>query len=165
MQISEEQREWIKATEELRLHAYIPTKGDRPTIGYGTTVINNRPVVMGMVITKEQAEQYFAIDLANFEECVSDAIKVEIHQLMFDALVSFCYNVGENAFRSSTLCGLVNERKFDDAAKEFSRWIYVKRVKKNGLVKRRRIEMETFLKGVFLLGCKSKKKKKEDTKE
>ena len=64
------------------------------------------------------------------------------------ALLSFIYNVGVGAFERSTLLKKINYRDFDGAAREFEKWVFSKGKKLNGLVKRRKAEMEMFLKPI-----------------
>ena len=98
-----------------------------------------------MCINKYEAEELLKSDLEYFESCVSQLVKVKLTQGQFDALVSFCYNIGVNALSKSTLLRLVNQSKFTDAANEFDRWVYANRKKLPGLVKRREEEKKLFL--------------------
>ena len=84
--------EMIKAHEGLVLYAYPdPGTGGEPwTIGYGHT----KGVLPGMRISEEQAEAFLREDLAAFEKAVTDLVPIPLTQSEFDALVSFCFNVG-----------------------------------------------------------------------
>lgn len=86
---SKEGMELIKSFEGCRLKAYQDVAGIW-TIGYGHTG-NVRP---GMSITQEQAETFLRADLKKFEQCINRCVAVPLTQNMFDALVSFTYNVG-----------------------------------------------------------------------
>lgn len=78
-------------------------------------------------------------------------VPLQPHQL--SALVLFTYNVGETAFRNSTLLKKVNAGDFEGASREFLKWVYATevrngqkvKVKLNGLVKRRSFESAMFL--------------------
>lgn len=107
----------IKSHEGLRLDAYLCPAGVW-TIGYGHTG-TARP---GMRITNEQADELLRLDVEKFEECVRNALQVEVTQGQFDALVSFAFNVGCGALRGSTLLRLLNQGDFDGAAAQFARW-------------------------------------------
>lgn len=138
--------ELIKESEGLRLKAYMPTKNDRPTIGYGHT----KGVKMGMTITKAQAEQYLRDDLAWAESAVNRLVKVKINQNQFDALVSFVFNLGEANFASSTLLRKLNNGDYEEAANQLLRWnkqrtASGKLVVLDGLTTRRQKEKELFL--------------------
>lgn len=73
------------------------------------------------------------------------AIRVPINQRMFDALVSFTYNVGVKALNDSTLLKLLNQRDYRGAADQFKRWNRAGGKVSNGLTKRRAAEEALFL--------------------
>jgi lysozyme len=149
MKISENGINLIKKFESLRLHAYLDL-GDSgiATIGYGTTFIDGRPVVMGMVITELQANEYLMKDILKFENSVNKLISVEISQKMFDALVSFVYNVGTSNFEKSTLLKCINKGQFDLASAEFEKWNKSQGKILKGLIRRRTEEAKLFSEGI-----------------
>lgn len=115
----------IKKFEGLRLQAYPdPGSGGEPfTVGIGTTVYpSGQKVRPGDVITEAQAEEYLAHDLREFEAAVNKYTGGVTTQGQFDSLTSFCYNVGREALRTSTLLRLHNEGDYDGAARQFARW-------------------------------------------
>lgn len=134
----------IKSYESLKLKAYLPTPNDVWTIGYGTTVINGRPVHEGMEITKHQANLYFVEDLTKFERVVNKYVKVKLTQNQFDALVSFVYNIGEGNFRRSTLLRKLNDEDYVGAKEEFKRWNKQAGKVLRGLTRRRESEAKLF---------------------
>ncbi len=98
----------ITSFEDLRLNAYDDGVGVW-TIGFGTTVYpSGIKVKKGDVCTAEQAKAFFTYDLKRFENAVNGAVKVKLTQNQFDALVSLTYNIGENAFKGSTLLKKLN---------------------------------------------------------
>ncbi len=133
----------IKQFEGLRLRAYPdPGSGRAPwTIGYGTT----KGVRPNMVISKAQAEVMLQRDLREIERVVDDLVKVEITQSMFDALVSFTYNVGLGSLRRSTLLRKLNEGNIQAAADQLLRWNRARGRVLPGLTRRRVAERELFL--------------------
>ena len=131
--------------EGLELKAYDDGVGVW-TIGYGTTIINGVKVKKGDTCTTEQAKSYMAQDLKKFESAVNTAVKVPLNQNQFDALVSLTYNIGTGAFKDSTLLKKLNAKDYKGAAAQFPRWNRGGGRVLNGLVKRRKIEMELFLK-------------------
>lgn len=131
--------------EGLRLKAYDDGVGVW-TIGYGTTVINGVKVKKGDTCTIEQAKSYMTQDLKKFESAVNTAVKVPLNQNQFDALVSLTYNIGTGAFKDSTLLKKLNAKDYKGAAEQFPRWNRGGGRVLNGLIKRRKIEMELFLK-------------------
>jgi lysozyme len=96
-----------------------------PTIGYGTTRYPNgkKVTLQDTSITVEQAKDIMRHDVRQFELAV-DAMAVDtINQNQFNALVSFAYNVGANALRTSTLLKKVNANPNDPFIRnEFLRW-------------------------------------------
>jgi len=143
MKISAAGIELLKQFEGCRLTAYQDSVGVW-TIGFGTTA----GVKEGQTISQVKAEEYLRFDLAIFEKAVTESLKVPVNQNQFDALVSFTYNVGVSAFRSSTLLNLINEKTDKKVvAAEFSKWVKAGNQTLPGLVSRRKAESELFLKG------------------
>ncbi|MGD1854679.1 MAG: lysozyme [Leptolyngbyaceae cyanobacterium] len=130
----------IKSFEGLRLKAYQDAVGVW-TIGYGTT----RGVKPGQEISEAQAEALLKTDLNRFENAVNQAVRVSINDNQFAALVSFSYNVGAGALRSSTLLRKLNSRDVYGAANEFPRWNRAGGRVLAGLTRRRNAERALFL--------------------
>lgn len=130
----------IKNFEGCRLTAYKCPAGVW-TIGYGHT----KGVKKGQKITKEQAVNILQDDLKTYENGVKKAVKIDLNQNQFDALVSFTYNVGLGAFRTSTLLKKLNKKDFTGASKEFPRWNKANGIVLKGLVKRREAEKILFI--------------------
>ena len=130
----------IKEFEALRLEAYIPTPGDVPTIGWGTTA----GVRMGDSIDLKTAENFLRHDIMGCEDCVNSSVKVPLTQNQFDALVSLVYNIGRSAFASSTLVRRINAHD-SGAAAEFMRWDKFRGVPLAGLTRRRQAEHDLYV--------------------
>lgn len=137
--ISQEGIDLIKQFEGLRLEAYKDAVGVW-TIGYGHT----KTAKPGMKIDKEKAEQLLKQDLKRFEQAVLKNVTVSINQDQFDALVSFSFNVGINAFKNSTLLEELNQGNYEGAKQEFYKWVYGDGQKLEGLVRRRKQEAQLF---------------------
>lgn len=117
------------------------------TIGIGTTVYpNGVKVKKGDKCTLEQAHEYLAHDMIEFEKTVNDSVKVPLSQNQFDALVSLTYNIGSTAFKNSTLLKKLNAKDFTGAADQFLRWNKGGGKVMKGLVRRREAERALFLK-------------------
>lgn len=129
-----------KAFEGLALKAY-QDQGGVWTIGYGHTSRNVGP---GMTVTQEQAEQLLESDLASAVTAVNSAVKVELTQGEFDALVDFTFNLGAANLLTSTLLRDVNASRFADASLEFPKWNHCKGMPVAGLLYRREAELELF---------------------
>lgn len=146
MKPSKEVAEFIKAWEGLRLEKYICEAG-KPTIGYGHCFQPHEP--QPDYITQAEADKYFQRDLDEHAQAVDDMVDVDCSQHEYDALVSFAFNLGQENLKRSTLLRKVNERRYDDAAHEFSRWVYAGQKKSQGLVKRRAAETRIFEAGDY----------------
>jgi len=116
--------ELIKSFEGLRLKPYLCSAGV-PTIGYGNTFYENKKKVTlkDPAITEERAVELLAWSLSGFEQYVDSYCIDIISQNQFDALVSFCYNVGPANLKSSTLLKKVNANPNDPTIRaEFLKW-------------------------------------------
>ena len=142
---SDRVRELIKATEELRTSPYKCPAGVA-TIGYGTTVYPNgkRVRITDHPITKEKAEAYFNYSIGEVEKAVERLVTAPLQDCMFDALVSFVYNIGVTKFSASTLLKRLNECDYLAACDEIAKWHHANGKSSNGLKKRRAAEIAMF---------------------
>ena len=108
-------KEEIRSAEGFRSEAYIPTKGDVPTIGFGFT----EGVKQGDTITREQAEERLTEEvnsrLTNIRNEITDFDKFpeDVQVAMFSS-----WYRGSLEGSPKTI-GLINEGKYDLAADEF----------------------------------------------
>lgn len=140
MKASQAAIDLIKQFEGLRLQAYQDQKGVW-TIGFGYT---GPEVHQGLVWTEAQANMALVSRVNAIASILSGCIVPLLNQDQFDALVSLCYNIGQGAFRGSTLLRLINQRDFDEAADEFLKWDHVDGQVNPGLLSRRVEEMHLF---------------------
>lgn len=117
------------------------------TIGYGHTGSDVKP---GMTISQQKAEELLTRDLDPFESTVDVAVTVPLNQNQFDALVIFCYNIGQGNFRSSTLVKKLNAKNYDAVPGELMKWTKSKGKKMRGLVNRRAAEAGLWAKGAHV---------------
>ena len=108
----------------------------------GKITINGTPVKYADGLTKQQVHDLLAQDLQRFDNAVNDAVTVPLKQYQFDALVSFAFNVGVGAFKSSTLLKVLNQGKYDEVPAQFMRWVFSGGRKVRGLVNRREHEVK-----------------------
>ena len=142
----------IKNFEGLRLNAYRDIAGVW-TIGYGSTFYHDgKRIKPGDKLAGEaQADALFRNTLGEYENTVNVFVKVPLTQNQFDALVSFTYNEGTGAFKSSTLLLKLNEKNYEAAALHFLAWNKItdphtgEKVICTTLVQRRKEESELFL--------------------
>jgi lysozyme len=131
----------IKEYEGLRLKAYQDTGGVW-TIGYGHTLY----VKEGDECTLEQAESWLEDEAMEAYMAVLTFTGPILTMNMRDALTSFVYNVGIQAFKDSTLLKKLNNNDFWGALMEFPRWNKDNGVEQLGLTKRRIKEQHLFIK-------------------
>jgi lysozyme len=136
--------EFVAAHEGIRTLAYKDSAGI-PTIGYG----HIEGVKMGDRCTKAQALAWLAADMQIAVRKLYGVLKPEVIDCLNDqqwsALLSFVFNVG--AGKTWTIWKLLNDRKFDQAADQLSRFINAGGQKVPGLVNRRADEFKLFHSG------------------
>lgn len=131
------------------------------TVGYGRALVNKktgkhlkglsdkaemeRQYPEFMSITLAQAESMLLEDLKKEERKILTHVKVPLKQHEFDALVSYCYNIGQ----SDTMWGLLNRKASQDEIKKWweNHYITGNGVVLSGLVKRRKSEYYLFSTG------------------
>lgn len=123
------------------------------TIGYGSTLYHDgRPVKPGDQLADEtQASVLFSNTLSQYEEAVHGYVSVPLSQNQFDVLVSFAYNEGTYALKSSTLLKKLNEKDYGGAADQLLVWDKITdphtglKIVSDTLMKRRLKERSLFL--------------------
>lgn len=158
MKISNVGLDLIKSFEGCQLKAYKCPAGVW-TIGWGTTEpVNGVRPHEGMRITQAQADQLLVEHLKAYENAVN-RLGVEINQNQFDALVSFCYNLGTGIFKGS-LENAIKNRNWSNVAAQMLLYnkarVNGKLTVLKGLERRRQAESALFLKP-----CKEDKQLKE----
>ena len=146
MTISEKGLDLIKQFEGFSASPYLD-QALVPTIGYGTTHYIDRAVTMDdNHISEEMASKLLEGQVNDiYGKAVNTYVQVPIDQNQFDALTSFTYNVGVNAFKNSTLLKYINQGQDKLAANEFEKWSHINGKVSNGLLARRKLEKDLFL--------------------
>jgi GH24 family phage-related lysozyme (muramidase) len=138
----------IKEWEGCHLHAYLCPAGI-PSLGWGTTQINGRPVQLGDTISQAQADALLKAQvLEKFGpgvlRLIPSSVKWKPDQIA--AITSFAYNVGLRAMEGSTLRQRINagEPAAQVVAEELPRWNKGDKGPLPGLVRRRAAEVALF---------------------
>ncbi len=137
----------IKAFEGFRSYPYLCRAGV-PTIGYGSTYYpdGKRVTLDDSPITEKQAQDLLMTVITFYEKGVDSITTDLINQNQFDALVSFSFNCGVEALRTSTLLRKINTNIFDKSIpSEFKRWNKSGGKVTSGLVRRRAAEAELYI--------------------
>jgi len=146
MLISKKGLELIKSFEGFMSHPYLDV-AMVPTIGYGTTHYHHRAVTLNDQDISESTASYLLRTQVDetYGKAVNHYVQVPLTQNQFDALVSFTYNLGVGALKSSTLLRDINSGKIAEAYNEFHKWTHANGKVVRGLVARRKKESELFL--------------------
>jgi len=149
VKISKDGIRLIIAHEGFRPTPYI-CAGGKLTIGYGHVILPDEILTLKSV-THEQAQKLLERDV----EAAEGAVNREVgptHQAIFDALISFSYNVGITAFKNSTLLRKVKAGQYRLAALEFTKWVNAGGSPLKGLIARRAEEAVMFTVGAVKCG-------------
>ena len=107
--------------ESYTSSAVVPTKGDRPTVGFGSTFRDDgSPVQMGDTITPPKAiartVAHIAKDESGLKRCVTGAMS----QVEYDILVKFSYQYGVAATCASSMVRNVNGGNYKLACESYT---------------------------------------------
>ena len=137
---------FIKKYEGFRSKPYKCEAGVA-TIGYGATYYPNGQKVKltDPAIDEKHASLLLEAMLNPYEKAVDSYCRDDINQNQFDALVSFAYNLGNSALKSSTLLKKANANPNDKTIRnEFLKWRFADGKELKGLINRRKDESELY---------------------
>lgn len=80
----------IGGHEQVRLKAYVPVKGDVPTVCWGET----RNIRMGMSFTRAQCDEMFLKRLSEFADGIESCVTRPMGDDLYVAFLSLSYNIG-----------------------------------------------------------------------
>jgi lysozyme len=118
------------------------------SVGYGSGYNwdQKRPVIKTDIIDQATAKRWLIKEAQDKYEFVMSKVMVPVSDNQLLAMASLTYNVGENAFATSTLLKLLNEGQNKDiVANQFDRWVYAGGKVSDGLKNRRIAEKRLFL--------------------
>lgn len=99
-------------------------------------------------ITEKQAAANLVADVMKVERNLAICVPVEMPQPVYDALVSFAFNVGAGAACRSTLVSFIKRHQWWQACDQLTRWVFVNGTRNKGLENRRARELTYCMKGV-----------------
>ena len=99
-------------------------------------------------ISERQAAVNLVEDVMRVEKGIARCMPVAMPQPVYDAVVSFAFNVGVTAACKSTLSFFINKGQWRDACEQLPRWVFVNGVRVTGLERRRANELAYCLRGV-----------------
>ena len=138
-------QKFLSAREGTRYKSYQDSKGIW-TIGRGITYYEDgKEVKKGDIITPEREIQLFNNTIQFYVKKVNEYVTAKINQNQFNALVSFTYNVGVTALKTSTLLKRINKNTMDpDIRTQFMKWVNSGGKRIAGLVTRRQYEIQLY---------------------
>ena len=139
MKISAEGLSLIKKFEGCEREAYL-CPANVWTIAYGRT----KDVKEGDTCTQEEAEEWLAEEMEEYEGYINDKVTVDLEQNQFDALVSWVYNLGPTNLSSSTMLKVLNDEKYNEVPNQIRRWNKAGGNVLDGLTRRREAEALLF---------------------
>lgn len=113
------------------------------TNGIGHT----RGVTPATEVNERQIAVNLIDDVQRVESGIARCMPVAMPQGVYDATVSFAFNVGVGAVCRSTYAQLINQQQWQAACDQLMRWVYVKGVRNKGIETRRTAERALCLKG------------------
>ena len=142
IQTSEEGLRLIADFEGCQLTPYKDCGGVWTSgIGHTSGVTGGKP------ITEAQVAANFVADVQHVERGIARCMPGALPPQVYDAVVSFAFNVGVSAACNSTLAFHINKGEWRKACEQLPRWVFVKGVRSAGLERRRLNEMAYCLKG------------------
>ena len=113
----------LVAHESYTDRAIVPTKNDRPTVGFGSTFRDDgRPVQMGDTITPPKAIARSAAHIAKDEAGLKRCVTGDMNQVEYDTLVDFAYQYGVAATCSSSMVRGINAGDYVVACNAYTRY-------------------------------------------
>lgn len=138
--------------EGFKKHVYLDS-GGAPTIGMGHLLtkaerssgkitIDGETIKYVGGLSGQKIMSLLKQDLQPVEELVNKLVVVPLEQCQFDALVSFAFNVGNGAFKHSTLLKSLNAKLYDRVPEQLKRWVHDGGLVVPGLQRRRGNEVK-----------------------
>ena len=131
----------IKQFEGLRHTAYDDGYGNM-TIGVGHLIKPNEEKLYYTTLSTKQAHKLLEHDMRPCERTIDSRVTSPLTQHQFDALMSFCHNVGPDKFAGSNVVMHLNRQNYKKAGDALLTWN-----KPAELINRRQKERRLFLKG------------------
>lgn len=132
----------IADLEGCRLRPYQCSAGVWTSgIGHTAGVIPTRD------ISEKEAASTLVADVLQVERRLAQCAPVAMPPQVYDAVVSFAFNVGSGAACRSTLVYFLNQKQWRQACDQLPRWMFIDGVRNQGLENRRQRERAWCLQG------------------
>ncbi|MCS6131103.1 hypothetical protein DWV13_05515 [Clostridium botulinum] len=146
--ISDNGINFIADYEKFYEDAYRGLDYQNETTGYGHVIKSSENFT---TLTENEAKALLKKDIESFVYLVNDMIQgLSINQHQFDSLISFSYNCGANALKTSTLLKDIRKgAELDTIKSDFCMWCICNGEKSLGLWRRRMDEFDIFAFGDY----------------
>lgn len=131
----------IKQFEGLKHTAYDDGHGNM-TIGVGHLIKPNEEKLYYTTLSTKQAHKLLERDMEPCERTIDAKVSSPLTQHQFDALMSFCHNIGTDNFANSNVIRQINRQNYHKAADAMLSWD-----RPASIIKRRQKERKLFLQG------------------
>lgn len=132
----------IADLEGCRLRPYQCSAGVWTSgIGHTAGVIPTRD------ISEKEAASNLVADVLQVERRLAQCAPVAMPPQVYDAVVSFAFNVGSGAACRSTLVYFLTQKQWRQACNQLPRWVFIDGVRNQGLENRRQRERAWCLQG------------------
>lgn len=116
----------LVAHENYTDGAVIPTKNDRPTVGFGSTFREDgSPVQMGDTITPPKAIARSAAHIAKDEAGLKRCVTGDLSQVEYDTLVDHAYQYGAATTCASGMVREINDGNYKAACDAYLEYKYI----------------------------------------
>lgn len=113
----------LVAHEGYTDRAIVPVKGDRPTVGFGSTFKEDgTPVQMGDTITAPQAVKRSLGHISKDESALKQCVTGAMSQAEYDLLVDFSYQYGTKMACNSSIVRHINAGQYTEACQAYGRF-------------------------------------------
>ncbi len=132
----------IADLEGCRLRPYQCSAGVWTSgIGHTAGVVPTRD------ISEKEAASNLVADVLQVERRLAQCAPLAMPPQVYDAVVSFAFNVGSGAACRSTLVYFLNKKQWRQACNQLPRWVFIDGVRNQGLENRRQRERAWCLQG------------------
>jgi len=98
-------------------------------------------------ISEKEAASNLVADVLQVERRLAQCAPVAMPPQVYDAVVSFAFNVGSGAACRSTLVYFLNQKQWRQACDQLPRWVFIDGIRNQGLENRRQRERGWCLQG------------------
>jgi lysozyme len=108
-------------------NAMIPTKGDRPTVGFGSTFREDgTPVQMGDTIQPVQAIKRSLAHIQKDELGIKGCVKAPLTQTEYDLMVDFAYQYGVPTLCTSSMVRSANAGNYRQSCEGYKAYRFIR---------------------------------------